>query len=526
MLYYFFLATFLVFYFIMAITYYKLKSSKAFLNLQQSAYDNSRFFKFIKGHYKATFSVNELFILIFFIFLDGADFLLMMVLASYFMYYNLRFLNIANSRFISKLKLNITMRVRRQIVVFTIINIISLILLVIYTNLLVASVLLTYLIYPILFITNTILIPIEKYIKLKFKKQAVNKLESFSNLFVIGVTGSYGKTSIKNMVGGLLSEYERTLITPESYNTPMGLTITINKYLEFYHQNFIAEMGAYYSGEIKELADMVSPKVGIVSSVGPQHLETFKTIENICKTKMELIEALPSDGLGILNYDNEYIRNYKVKNNVKCVYYSLENPHVDLYASHIKFEDGMMTFDVTYLNQQYPVKSKLLGRHNVENILAAILVAINKGYDIEDICRKVYRLQPVKNRLEYKYINEQLSILDDAFNSNVDGIKEAINILHSFEHKRRIIITPGLIDLGPLTESFHNELGILMADKCDDIFVVGKLNRDAILKNINKEKLDHVYVVDDFITAYNQAINLGGEKVVLIANDLPDKFNE
>ncbi len=527
MINYFFLATFLVFYAIIAVTYYKLKAGRAFLNLQQSAYDNMRFLRYIKSHYKVTFGINEIFVLIFF-FIEPIynNKLLLILLISYFTYYNLRFLNISNNRYKAKLGLNVTNRVKRQIALFSIISLVAFIILSFVLNIIIALIIITYLVYPILLITNTLLLPIEKNIKNSFKKKAVVKLKAQSDVYVIGITGSYGKTSIKNMVGGLLNEYERTLITPESYNTPMGLTITINNYLKFYHQNFIAEMGAYYKGEIKELADMVSPTIGIVSSVGPQHLETFKTIETITNTKMELIEALPSDGLGILNLDNKYIRNYEVKNDVKCVYYSLEDKNADIYGFDISYDNGIMSFHVLYDNQTYEVKSRLLGKHNVENILASILVCVHKGFDIKEVCQKVSKLQPVKNRLEYKYINHELSILDDAFNSNVDGIKEAVNILNTFEDKRKIIITPGLIDLGSMTESFHNELGTLLTDKCDDIYIVGKLNREAILKNINEKDLERVYIFDDFINAYNDAINKKGQKVILIANDLPDKFNE
>ncbi len=525
---YFFVATFLVFLLIIVTTYYLMSANKAFLNLQQSAYDNMRFVRYIKSHFLTAFSLSDVLIVIVAALTVSSTFMYLVKLMAicFFMYYNLRFLNIANKRYVSKLKLNVTARVKRQITVYSIITTLIVIGLLFYLNPLVIMALMPLMIYPTLLITNTILLPIENKIKEGYKKRAVAKLNAHTDTFVIGITGSYGKTSIKNIAGDLLNQYERTLITPESYNTPMGLTITINNYLKFYHQNFIAEMGAYYKGEIKELSDLVSPKVGIVSSIGPQHLETFKTIETIQATKMELIEALPSDGLGILNLDNEYIKNYQIKNDVKCVYYSLVDKSADIYASEITYKNGLMHFNILYQGQEYPVSTKLLGRHNVYNILASILLLLYKGYPIEDIIKQVSHIKQIKNRLEYKYISDDLAILDDAFNANVDGIKEAINIVSTFEDKQKIIITPGLIDLGKITEEVHNQLGQIISRTCDKSYIIGNLNREAIIKNLNEEELVNFKFYDNFIDAYNDAVSQQGSKVILIANDLPDKFNE
>ncbi len=524
-IYIFLLVTLVMFYLILVGVYLTLKSQKALQNLQQSAYDNKRYYRYIKGHYKVTFGVNELAPLIGMVIIFKYHLIFSgYIVATYFMYYNLRFLNIANSRYVSKIKLKVTKRVKRQISLYIFIELVLFIIFMKW-GIIFSFVMLTYLVYPTIIIVNLILKPVEKRIKLHYQGQAEKKIALMSNLSVIGITGSFGKTSIKNIVGTVLDEFERTLITPESYNTPMGLTLTINDELNFYHQNFVAEMGAYYQGEINELCNLVHPTIGIVSSVGKQHLETFKTLETITKTKMELIEALPSNGLGILNMDNEYIMSYKIKNNVKIWYYSLNNPKADIYANNINYYLGYMTFDVVYGGKTYMVQTKLLGQHNVENILAAMLVLIYKSIAIEDIITVIKQLKPVTHRLEYKYINEELSILDDAFNSNPTGINEAINILHSYKDKKRIIITPGLIDLGEYTHEFHQNLGKIMQDKCDEVFIVGKLNRKDLLMNID-ETSTYVHVEDDFITAYNKAIAISGEKVILIANDLPDKFNE
>ena len=513
---------------LLQVLYFYFKAEKAFLNLQQSGYDNGRFFRYIKSHYKYTFGVNELLIILGVILLK-VDLLVGLFVMAFFMYYNLRFFNVANTRYVKKLALNLTNRVKRQLLVYTILNIIIIvILLILEVNPFTILISLTYFIYVILFIENSILIPVENHIKNGFKKRAKIKLASYRDVEVIGITGSYGKTSIKNIIGGILNEFEPTLITPESYNTPMGLTITINEYLSPFHQNFIAEMGAYYEGEIDELAKLVSPKVGIVSSIGNQHLETFKTIETIQKTKMELIEALPSDGLGILNYDNEYIRSYQIKNDVAIKYYSLENPDADIYAYDVEYLSTKMRFKITFKSNVYTVETKLLGMHNVENILAGILVSDYKGISIEKTIKSIAKLKPVKNRLEFKYINPSLSIIDDAFNANTKGIKESIKILSTYESKRRVIITPGLIDLGDEMSSFHQELGNYMTTMVDDIILIGNLNKEDLLVGIKNSSFDQerVKCFDNFIEGYNYVVALDGEKIVLIANDLPDKFND
>ncbi len=513
--------------------YFFLKSKKAIHVLQQSGYDNKRLSRYIGGHYKFVYGINELLPLLA-VLAIAIDPLFGFTLNVIFMYYNIRFFNVATSRYIEKLGLRITDRVKRLILTYCIVTLlifvpVNLILpFTLIINLLLSLIFVTYIIYGILLIANQINVPVEARIRKKFQTMAQNKLASHKDLFVVGITGSYGKTSIKNIVGNVLGEIEPTLITPESYNTPNGLTITVNNFLNPFHKNFIAEMGAYYKGEIKELVDLVHPQIGIVSSVGPQHLETFKTMETIQNTKMELIEGLPSEGLGILNYDNKYIREYKIKNDVKVKYYSLENPEADLYGYDVRYLDGMMAFKFQLNNQEYEVETKLLGIHSIQNIMAAILVAEYKQIEMNVVLEAIKRLKPVKNRLEYKYVNEKLSIIDDAFNSNPDGIREAIKILGNYKTKKRILITPGLIDLGSKTQEIHIGLGEYLTDYVDEVYIIGKLNQEDILTGIKKTdfNLENVYECENFIDGYELATAQDVEKIILIANDLPDKFND
>lgn len=523
--------------------YFYFKTNKSLLVFQQGGYNYTRMFSYIKQNYKYTYGINELCLLIAPIISIVKPSLayVSVIIMIFFSYYNLRFYNLNAKRYDVKLKLNVTSRVKRLIFTFILINIVIMSLTIyllglkgydfltldFYAIIYAVFILLTYFIFVVVMVANLINAPIEKMIKRYYKKRAMKKLSSFKNLEVIGVTGSFGKTSTKNIVGSILSSFAPTLITPESYNTPMGLTITVDKYLTNLHRYFIAEMGAYKRGEIKELCQLVKPKYGIITSVGSQHLETFKSIDNVLKTKMELIECLPSDGLGIINIDNEYIKSYKIKNNVKVKTYSLTNPQADIYGYDITYLDNGMHFKFKLNNQEYDARTKLLGKHNVENILASILIADHLQLSIDNIIGAIAKIKPIKNRLEFKVINNDTIIIDDAFNANELGIKESIKILGQYQDYQRILITPGLIDLGSKHKEVHIELGKYLTDYVDQLYIVGNYNYDDIYQGVCSTdfNLNQVSNVDNFMQAYNQAINCKDKKVILIANDLPDKFN-
>jgi UDP-N-acetylmuramoyl-tripeptide--D-alanyl-D-alanine ligase len=185
-----------------------------------------------------------------------------------------------------------------------------------------------------------------------------------------------------------------------------------------------------------------------------------------------------------------------------------------------------MEFKILFKGLTYSINSKLLGKHNVENILAAILVADHLNINISKIIKSIKLLKPIKNRLEFKLINDQLAIINDAFNSNPEGIYEAMNILDSIKGYKKILITPGLIDLGDYMQEFHQKFGYDLTTKVDELFIVGNLNKDDILKGIKNTSFTNYHEHENFIDCYNQAINIKGKKVILIANDLPEKFNE
>ena len=217
-----------------------------------------------------------------------------------------------------------------------------------------------------------------------------------------------------------------------NYNTLKGLMITVNNHLDKFDEVFIAEMGAYVKGEIKEICDFLKPKYGILTTIGDAHLETFKTKENIQKAKFELIENLDEDGLAILNCDDAYQIDYEIKNKVQKVWIGIENrEQADFYAENIEINNQGMSFDCVFDDHRIRLTTKLLGKHNVYNILSGVALAVNLGISIDEIKSSVSSLIPVPHRLELKKIGNFYQ-LDDAYNSNIRGAKMALDILKSF----------------------------------------------------------------------------------------------
>ncbi len=376
-------------------------------------------------------------------------------------------------------------------------------------------------------ISNVINSPVEKHIGKGFIKQAMGKLSQMEDLTVIGITGSYGKTSVKFFLDTLLSSEFEVLTTPESYNTPMGVVKTINNYMKPTHKIFLCEMGARNVGDIKELCDIVHPKHGIITSIGAQHLESFKTQENIIKTKFELANALPEDGLLFLNYDNEIIRENN-KNERAITYSTVGNGKYN--ATDIVTSIKGTTFKVTAPDGESAEYSmRLIGSHNVVNVVGAIAVAHTLGIELEKLKLPVRRLVPVEHRLNMTEKNG-VTIIDDAYNSNPAGAKAALDTLSMFDDSTKILITPGMVELGEKEDELNEAFGRQAAVSADYILLVGKSQTEAIARGIKEEGFDEsrLYIEESFTDAMTRVYSIPGEqhKVLLIENDLPDNYQE
>ena len=380
--------------------------------------------------------------------------------------------------------------------------------------------------WVIMLCANTLMQPIEKLINRGFYNEAKKILADMPHLTIIGITGSYGKTSTKHYLYRILSEKYNVIMTPGSYNTPMGVIRTVREMMKPYYDVFIVEMGAKQIGDIKEICDLVAPSIGIVTAVGEQHLESFKTIENVQRTKFELIDALPSDGLGVLNNDFPYIASRPVSN-VSVLRYALEAGNADFHIEDIVYDDIETRFTIVGDGHKLALSTQLVGDCNLSNLMAAVIVALHLNVPENAIKYAVSRIEQVEHRLNIKRAPGGLSIIDDAFNSNPDGARMALDVLNRVRATRRIVITPGMIELGDKQDEYNHRFGEQMAAGADYLMIVGTYNRAAILEGLQAGgmKEEAIFLADSFTTAQARLVQIArAGDVVLYENDLPDTF--
>lgn len=376
-------------------------------------------------------------------------------------------------------------------------------------------------------LSNLINKPVEKAVQNWYINDAKRILSECPTLHKVGITGSYGKTSMKFYLDELLNSQYNTLKTPESFNTPMGVTITIRRDLKPTHEYFICEMGARRVHEIKELCGIADPHDGIITSVGPQHLETFGSIENVVNTKFELADHVKAKGGKIyLNGDNELIRR-KAPEYPNAVLYGLQEGN-HYRATDISVSDRGTEFTVTAPDGETKRFSmKLLGEHNVQNVLGAIAYAHGTGISLDKLTLPVKRIAAVPHRLQLLDKGGNMTFIDDAYNSNPSGCRAALNVLGLFD-ACRILVTPGMVELGAKQEELNFEFGQEAAKACDHIVLVGKNQTVPIYNGIKDAgyDMDNVFVADSLneALAHVNAYQTDKKKIVLLENDLPDNY--
>ncbi len=375
-------------------------------------------------------------------------------------------------------------------------------------------------------IANIVNRPIEKAVNQHYINDAKRILKQNKDLQIIGITGSYGKTSVKFYLETLLKEKFRVLVTPESYNTPMGVVKTIRGSLKNTHEIFVCEMGARHVGDIKEITDIVNPHHGLITSVGPQHLETFGGIQNVASTKFELADALPKGGYLFLNGDNEWITE-KAKNYTAPIFYRNDSEGEGYRSSDITLSNLGTEFTVTAPSGETErFRTRLIGGHNVINIVGAISVAHTFGIPLKDLKVPVRRIQSVPHRMELKN-HGNVSIIDDAFNSNPVGSKAAVETLKLFDGVR-ILITPGMVELGEQEEEYNYKFGTYAAACCDYILLVGEKRTLPIARGVKEsgfpEEKCRAFRKLEEAMQYAQSISDPGHKYILLENDLPDCY--
>ena len=380
------------------------------------------------------------------------------------------------------------------------------------------------------YLATLIMHPVEKSIQNGYKKQASAKLADMPELIKVGITGSYGKTSVKFIVAEIVRQRFNVLATPGSYNTPMGICIVVNNHLQSDHQVLVLEMGMRYRGDIRELCAIAKPDIAIVTDVGVAHLETMGSIENIALEKGDIVECMDDEGVSVLNIDNPYVAAMEKRAPGKVWKVSaLGNEEADIIARHIHYTPDGAHFEVEDdTGQRMPFRTRLLGRHNVLNILLGIAIGRQLGLRLRQIAHAVSRVEPVEHRLQL--INKgAITVIDDAFNSNPVGAKNAVEVLGSFKSGRRVIVTPGMVELGEKQAEENRLLGEHMAKHVDLAVLIGTEQTAPIVEGLNAHQFpkDQTKVFSSFFDA--QAFldsYLKAGDVVLYENDLPDQYNE
>lgn len=377
----------------------------------------------------------------------------------------------------------------------------------------------------LMLLVNLINHPVEKGIDQHYMNDAARILRGMPHLKIIGVTGSYGKTSVKYYLSALLSVQYNVLHTPGNYNTTLGVVRTIRERMKPFHEVFICEMGAREVGDIKEICDLVHPDYGIITSIGPQHLQSFHTMENIVATKFELADAIPQSGKVFLNYDNSYIRERKINKNI--VSYGIAEEKADFRAYDIAVSPKGSFFKMKdEAGKEYEFHTRLVGSHNVQNIAGAIAVAHTLGIPMEKLLYPVKQLESVPHRLQLVKQGDRI-LIDDAYNSNRNGFEAALDTLAMFQ-ELRILMTPGMVELGEKQYDENKAVGVYAANKCDYAVLVGREQTKPIQDGLLEAGFpaNRMIVVDTLQEAFQMvnAIPNEKQKIVLIENDLPDNY--
>jgi len=420
-------------------------------------------------------------------------------------------------------KLKITPRIKRLSFMILIVGIAAGTLLLYFLSLpqLIAALVIIYIALPlIIFIAFNINYPLEYLISKYYQQLAKNKLNRY-NTIVIGITGSYGKTSTKNILYSYLKEKEIILASEKSYNTLNGIALNINQKLFPEHRYFIAEMGASRKGDISKLNSILKPKFGIITAIGPQHLKTFKSGENIISEKMKLIEALPASGIGVINVDDKAVNDYNLKTAARIVTFGI-NSKADYSASSIKSDMEGLCFTVNYPGGKTDIKTELLGKHNVYNILAAFALANELGILPDEIAFHSMRLEPVKNRLSIRGEGD-ITILEDAFNSNYNGFINALSILEKAS-KYKILITPGIVEAGSMEKKLNLMLADKIKDKCDLVILIKSKTGMIIKSGFDSCGYSSYVIKDNYMMAIKYVKDHFPQSTVLVENDISDIY--
>jgi len=358
--------------------------------------------------------------------------------------------------------------------------------------------------------------PIAIFSRKKTIKKATQKRKQFKNLTVIGITGSYGKTSTKEILSTILSEKFKVLKTKEHQNSEMGISRCILNDLNFDHQIFICEMGAYKKGGIKLLTDIVQPKIGILTGINEQHLATFGSLENIIKAKYELIENLPFDGLAVFNGSNKHCFSLFEKTNLPK-----KITNKDILAENVRVEKEFIYFRIRINNEAADFKINLLGSYWIENILLAILTAKELGMSLEEISQNCLKIRPLSGAMRLVKNPNGLNLINATYSANPNSVISHLDYLKVWPGKK-IIIMPCLIELGKASKEIHQKIGKAIEETCDLAIITSQECLESLKVSVISKKILFLEKPKDI---YDKIKEFSGqEDVILLESRLPKEL--
>lgn len=310
----------------------------------------------------------------------------------------------------------------------------------------------------------------------------MKQIKTVSGLKVIAITGSYGKTSTKEFLTTILEKKYKALATKEHQNSEIGIAKAILNDLKPSHQFFIAEIGAYNKGKVKEVCSMIKPEIGVVTGVNPQHMALFGSMENLLSAEggRELLEALPDTGMIFVNGENKYClelikkSNKLLPENEKVYALNKKDINTDIWADEVDILAERASFVAVNAKRELAhFDAKILGRHNVGNLLGAILIASELGMSFEEIAQACRKIKPEQAGIVLRHSKHGINIIDSSYSSNPDGVLADVEYLKIFP-KKKLIVMPCLIELGKESKTVHEEIGKKIAEVCDLAIITSK----------------------------------------------------
>jgi len=330
--------------------------------------------------------------------------------------------------------------------------------------------------------------PATVYLRNKTLGRARDKIKSLNNLLVIGITGSFGKSSTKEFLRIILSESFSVVTTIKNQNSEIGISECILREVTDSHEIFICEMGAYNKGGIKLLCSIAQPKIGILTGIGNQHLATFGSQKNIISTKFELIDNLPSEGLAVLNWDSEFIRDNFKRDEIASLKCSTSK-HEDIWAEGVKNDEDGLIFDACFKNgQRIKIKTGIVGKHHLSNLLLCIAVAKKLGMSIEEIANGCEKITSEVSGLKTENTKYGFSVINSSYSANKIGVLSHLDYFRDLiVAGKKILVMPCIIELGSEGKKTHYEIGKKIAKSCDIAIITTKDYFEDIKKGAQSE---------------------------------------